>query len=413
MSISPARLIAPMPALCSLTATSRCFGCSPAACPPAGRRRLTARSMAVAGLVAALTLVSTSAPASAQIAPSVTVLTSGLNNPRGLTFGDDGAFYVAEGGTGGTQSTVGLCTQVVPPVGPETGGMTARISKISPDGTRTTVVDGLPSTQIKLASLTGGLPDVAGVAAVAFVHDRLEALISGAGCSHGNAGTSNGVIRVDENGSTTQVADLSAFLAANPAANPDAADFEPDGTWYGMVRVGRDLYATEPNHQELDRITGDGHVSRVVDFSKTFPGNADWRGPTALARRGRFLYVGTLTPFPVVPGAAQVFKVDPTTGQFSVFADGLTTVLGLAFDQKGALYVLETSVAPGLPALGLGQIVKISGHQRTTIATGLNVPTGMTFGPDGNLYVSVKGFGYPPGAGQVLKIASNTEDQDN
>ncbi len=31
----------------------------------------------------------------------------------------------------------------------------------------------------------------------------------------------------------------------------------------------------EPSHQELDRITADGHVSRVIDFSKTFPGNTD------------------------------------------------------------------------------------------------------------------------------------------
>ena len=41
----------------------------------------------------------------------------------------------------------------------------------------------------------------------------------------------------------------------------------------------------------------------------------------------------------------------------------------------------------------------------TEIATGLFLPTGMTFGPDGNLYVSNVGFGPPPvGLGQVLKI---------
>jgi hypothetical protein len=41
----------------------------------------------------------------------------------------------------------------------------------------------------------------------------------------------------------------------------------------------------------------------------------------------------------------------------------------------------------------------------TEIATGLSLPTAMTFGPDGNLYVSNLGFGPPPvGAGQVLKV---------
>jgi hypothetical protein len=43
--------------------------------------------------------------------------------------------------------------------------------------------------------------------------------------------------------------------------------------------------------------------------------------------------------------------------------------------------------------------------QVEVIASGLTVPTGMTMGPDGNLYVSNVGFGAPPiGLGQVLKI---------
>ena len=39
-----------------------------------------------------------------------------------------------------------------------------------------------------------------------------------------------------------------------------------------------------------------------------------------------------------------------------------------------------------------------------TVASGLTFPTGMTVGPDGNLYVSHFGFGFPPGAGQVVRI---------
>ena len=120
----------------------------------------------------------------------VTVIARGLDGPRGLKFGPDGNLYVAEAGTGGTESTVGTtCTQVPSPVGPYTGGKTARISMIRPDHTRSTVVDGLPSAEV-------ASPDksIMGVADVAFIGDQLYAVLAGGGCSHGNPDMPNAVI---------------------------------------------------------------------------------------------------------------------------------------------------------------------------------------------------------------------------
>ena len=350
------------------------------------------------------------ASAHAQTPPAlpakVTVFATGLNNPRGLAFGPNGDLYVAEGGLGGSRMTTPAdCRQVPAPVGAYSGGFTARISKIGPHGVRTTVAGGLPSSQTSPAA--GSL--VSGVADVAFIGDRLYALEAGAGCSHGLLGTDNSILRVNPGGSTAPVADLSQFLKSHPVANPDPGDFEPDGTWYSMAAKGNALYAIEPNHQEMDRIqTANGHISRVVDFSKTFIAPADWRGPTAITRDGGSFYVGTLTPFPIVPGNAQVFKVNPG-GHFTLFASGLTTVLGLAVDSRDRLYVLESMTAPGFPGpgqAGTGKVVRIdpSGTQ-TVIATGLSFPSAMTLGPDGAVYVSNFGFGVPPtGAGQILRI---------
>src|SRR5690349_21345767 len=92
--------------------------------------------------------------------PTVTVYATGLNNPRGLHFGPDGMLYVAEGGVGGADSTVGQCTQVVPPLGPYTGSPTgSRISRIE-NGVPVTVNDKFASSQTARGSLVSGVSDI-------------------------------------------------------------------------------------------------------------------------------------------------------------------------------------------------------------------------------------------------------------
>jgi hypothetical protein len=251
---------------------------------------------------------------------------------------------------------------------------------------------------------------VSGVSGVAFLGGQLYGLEAGAGCSHGLQGTDNTVFRVNGDGTTTTVANLSEFIKAHPVANPDLDDFEPDGTWYSMVAVHGALYATEPNHQEVDRITPTGHISRVIDLSALFVPPAGWQGPTAIAYRGNFFF-GTLGTFPVVPGTETIYKLTPS-GQLNPWATGLTTVLGVVFDNRGRMYALETDTVAGFPgpaAAGSGQVVRIdpSGAQ-TVIASGLTFPTAMTLGPDGNLYVSNVGFGVPvPGAGEIDRITTH------
>jgi hypothetical protein len=368
-----------------------------------GRRSLLAAS---ATMVLALTIPVAAQAASGPLVirgtptPSVSVYATGFNNPRGLKFGPDGALYVAEGGPGGTASTVGTCQQVPAPVGPYKGSLRGgRISRVDSNGVRTTVTDRFPSSQTSpnLGSL------ISGVADVAFIGNTLYALTAGSGCSHGVANTTNGVYRVGGTGTPILVADLSAFQKAHPVANPEADDFEPDGTWYSMVAVGQTLYAVEPNHGELDRVTTGGAISRVADISAS-QGHIV---PTAMTYHAGAFYVGNLNTFPIVPGSSKILLVTPN-GSVQTVRTGLTTVLGVAFDRLGRLYVLENTTTAGFPTPGKGDIVRIVGANKEVIASGLALPTAMTFGPDGALYVSNLGFGPPPslpnGPGQVLRI---------
>jgi hypothetical protein len=108
---------------------------------------------------------------------TVSVFATGLYNPRGLKFGPDGYLYVAEGGKGGTHSTAGKCEQVIAPVGPYKGSYSGsgRISRIDPNGVRTTVTKQLPSSQtsMDLGSFVSGVGDVA------FIGNTLYAILAG------------------------------------------------------------------------------------------------------------------------------------------------------------------------------------------------------------------------------------------
>jgi len=51
--------------------------------------------------------------------------------------------------------------------------------------------------------------------------------------------------------------------------------------------------------------------------------------------------------------------------------------------------VLENTTDNPMPTPGSGKVVRIDGKNKVTeIATGLVLPTGMTIGPDGSLYVA-------------------------
>jgi hypothetical protein len=121
--------------------------------------------------------------------------------------------------------------------------------------------------------------------------------------------------------------------------------------------------------------------------------------------------MANLGKVPFLDGTSSVFSVSHD-GAIDPLHLGLTTVLGLAFDRIGRLYALETSVgkpvAPPFLFPATGRVVRIEPNgSLTAVAEGLTFPTGMTFGPRGDLYVSICGYGCPAGAGAVVRIRVN------
>jgi hypothetical protein len=350
-------------------------------------------------------------PLPAQLSSNVSVVASGLEGPRGLKFGPDGHLYVAEAGTGGTISTAGQCTQVIPPVGPYTGGHNSRISRIDHSGNRTTVVSGLPST-------LDAMGDYQGIADLAFMNGELYGVLAGGGCSHGVASTPNAIISVNTSKGTWKVfANLSHFLMTHQAMYENPPDFEPDGTFYSLIAQGGRLYTVEPNHGQVFSVGAGGDIREEIDISEA-QGHIV---PTSIAAKDGEFFVGNLGLFPITPNSSKILTLSRlcttlveipglncdwsfNTLKLAGARAGFATVVAVEFGPDGLLYALELSPAAGYPTPGVGKVVRLNRNgEIEDIATGLSVPTGMTFGPDGDLYVSNFGAA-PPGAGQIVRV---------
>jgi sugar lactone lactonase YvrE len=154
----------------------------------------------------------------------------------------------------------------------------------------------------------------------------------------------------------------------------------------------------EPNHGELVKVSENGWVSRVLDFSAHYGHIV----PTVVTLNHGDFYVGNLDTIPFVAGSSAIYKVTPG-GSVSKWETGFTTVLGIAFDKQDRLYVLESSAVTGLMPM-TGRVVRVNKNKtRDVIVDKLFFPTGMTFGPDGSLYISNTGFGPPTGS--IVKVA--------
>jgi sugar lactone lactonase YvrE len=341
------------------------------------------------------------------------VVASGLNNPRGLNFGPDGALYVAEAGSGGG----GSCEDG--PEGTRCFGTTGSITRIDlRKGGVTRVAIGLPSLASPDGSFATGLHDIS-------LQGRGNMFVTiGYGGSPNSRTTSLGpagasfarLARVTANGKWKLQEDLGAYeAAANPAGD------EVDSNPYGVLALSGKRLVADAGANALNEVAANGTVStlgvfpnRMVDapsFLELPPGTEIPMDavPTSvdLGPDGHY-YVGQLTGFPFPVGGANVYRVPEQGVAPEVYAGGFTAIVDVAFGPDGSLYVLEIAKHGLLAAFDggdwAGALIRVAPDgTRTEIAAGaFFAPGGVAVGPEGALYVTNNSI--LSGTGQVLRI---------
>lgn len=351
----------------------------------------------LAGLSALLLTGSVLSTVEAQ-AP-IQVIATGLDNPRGLNFGPDGALYVAEAGRGGSSAACAPAPD--PPFTNRCFGATGAITRIRAIGDQRRIVVGLPSIAGPSGAPAQGPVDIDFGLGAAWV-------TTGFGGDPGNrasleaAGARMGrLIRVLPNGQWNDVVDISAHEAAT---NPDGTTV--DSNPFGLRILPDRALVADPGANALLGIGLNGAISTLAVFPARAVGAATFQSvPTSVAvsPHGE-IYVGELTGQPFLVGAARVYRVPSGGGVPTVAAGGFTNIIDIVIGADGAGYVLEHD-ADGILGPGVdGRIIRLNadGTQTVVARAGLVKPGGLAIGPDGALYVTTRSNSV--GVGAVVRI---------
>lgn len=333
--------------------------------------------------------------------PTMTVLASGLNNPRHLIV-ENGKVWVAEAGVGGDLQCV------TTPEGQQCLGRTGAITTVDRSGQVRRIVEGLPS----LATPSDGSYGT-GTADLSLTRGKLTVLMSASGIDPVTGANPFGVngpemgrlLHYDRSGAG-EVRFGPDFGLYEAAHDPDGGigappGFEVESNPFGMTPYRGGFAVVDAGANDLLWVDRFGTIHTLAVFpTKDIGGRQVHSVPTAVeVGPDGALYV---TELGIVPNTARVYRVVPGHAP-TVYADGFTMLTDLAFDRQGRLLALSISRTGGIVPPEAGEIVRVErdGGKTTFAPEGLISPTGIAV-EGNNVYVA--NLGLAAGFGEIVKM---------
>ena len=350
--------------------------------------------------------------------PALSVIASGLNQPKKLTIAPDGSLIVALSGDGQAPSS---CTD-----GDQLSCLdrSGAIDEVSTSGRVTSLLSGLPSISSGPKD-----PQATGPVEARVVDGELDVLFQNTVINvktgkeiYGTAGSLLDDL-VAYSHSERASAVKARFGPFEARHNPDHGagtditygdDFAIDSDPYSFVPYRGGYAVADAGANDLLFVSRTGKVSVLAVFptireraaAGTY-GSAQKHAieaqaqavPTAVAvGPDGALYVGELGGIPFGVGKCDVYRVVPGHKP-TVYARGFTAIGDIAFDPEGRLLVLELDRKgvndPGLndghPASGAIIRIARDGEKTLLVSSGLDFPTGLVVARDGYAYVSADG----------------------
>ncbi len=381
-------------------------------------RRVTILVLVLISSAGCGTSLSGSASDQGDITPTVEVILTNLENPRGIVVFETGDLLVAEAGTGLRSVDPTLWT-----------GKLTRFSDLNGDGDFDDEAESqpwfshFPSYNALSTYATGG-DEVGGPVDVLSHRD--------------------GRVFLSVDGGPDEIAlhvispERSVGRTLADRANMNGIAFDQDQSR---------LFAVESGTNTLIEISFQSEIREIVNFPVLNSGQQAVPAGLAVDPRtgevlvalfsGRVIDDETGETIPFVSGESKIVRVNPETGQVTDEITGLTTAVDVAIDLAGNLYVVEmaSAYADNLPRAydlfdegaspvhggylrysGRLTLYPASGEPPRVIVEGLDAPTNITLGPEGAIYLST-GQGTPgrsiPGpngprqiVGEILRITN-------